>query len=473
MKNKLLLFSLLVSSLFAFGQNNQYILNVHITDKSGSAVASHPVVILKENGPKKILTGKDGFARDTSLLKPGYTATYTISIEDPCMNAPYTTAVKTFPGTENIKYTLCNSIISNPCKVSFKAVATDAKQQTFTFVAEPQDPSYKYSWEFGDGTTGEGSKIQHFYAKPGVYVITVKMVTPDGCVAVYTDKLQVGSTTPTPNPSLLTCTCCASMDISLSNDSSNIYFFKAKAGFKDAIFNWTIDGVTITGNEAKYKFNKGGSYIIQLQAKSNECEVKINKTLIVKAPTTGGGGTDPNDCKIDFSYAYLSNTSNEVKFKPLLIDPTIAAQYFWSFGDGTSSSEMSPVHKFPKSGTYSVTLVVYFGNAKKCTITKEVTIKVNFSGNIDSESGIGISKVYPNPVISDQLTIDIKAIKAGMVDIQIFNQSNQLIKNIPAWLNPGENTIIFNLETIQNGIYYAVVNNDGLVTKGEAFMISR
>ncbi len=474
MKNLYLVFCLLLGSLFGYGQTNQYILNVHISDKSGTPVAGHSVVIVKENGPVKIQTGKDGVARDTSLLKPGYTAAYTISIEDPCLNAPYVTTVKTFPGTEDIKYVLCNKTVADLCKVAFKAFSADAKQMSFTFIPEPQDPNNKYSWDFGDGSTGEGTKVQHTFAKEGVYVVTVKMVTPTGCVAVYSEKIKAGSSTTTPNPSTLSCSCCASMDISLSPDAKDVYLFKGKAGFKNAQFTWDINGVSISGSDAKYKFEKNGSYIITMQAKSDECDVKIKKTLIIKsASTTGGGNTDPNDCKIDFSYAYLSNISSEVKFKPLLTDPTISAQYFWSFGDGTSSNEMSPVHKFAKTGTYKVTLVVYIWNTKKCTITKEITIKTALNGNTGSGSEMKISKIFPNPVKSDIITIDIQSDVNGTIEIQLFNQSNQLIKNIPAVLNPGENTLFLALDNISNGMYYLVISNNGTITSGESILIAR
>lgn len=473
MKNLYFLSCFLLSSFIGLCQSNQYILNIHISDKTGSPVSGKSVVIIKENNIVKIQTGNDGIARDTSLLKPGYTATYTVSIEDPCLNAPYTTVVKTYPGIEDIKYTLCNKTIADLCKVSFKAFSADAKNTTFTFLAEPQDPNNKYSWDFGDGTNAEGSKVQHTYLKSGIYVVTVKMVTANGCVAVYSEKLTVGSTTTTPNPSTLSCTCCATMDISLSPDTKDVYVFKAKAGFANALFSWQINGQTISGNETKYKFEKGGSYVIQLQAKSDECDVKIKKTLIVQAPTTGGGNTDPNDCKIDFSYAYLSNASSEVKFKPLLTDPTISAQYFWSFGDGTSSSEMSPVHKYSKSGTYSVTLVIYFSNTKKCTITKDITIKVNFIGNDGSEAGTSLFKTYPNPVKSDQITLDIKSKEGGKVEIQLFNQNNQMVKIISAELNQGENTTMISLENLQNGLYYVVVSDNGFSKNVEQFLISR
>ncbi|MFA6924174.1 MAG: T9SS type B sorting domain-containing protein [Bacteroidales bacterium] len=53
--------------------------------------------------------------------------------------------------------------------------------------------------------------------------------------------------------------------------------------------------------------------------------------------------------------------------------------YKWDFGDGTTSSEINPVHNFPGSGTYTVSLIST--DASKCniadTVSKEVVITIN------------------------------------------------------------------------------------------------
>lgn len=38
----------------------------------------------------------------------------------------------------------------------------------------------KYSWDFGDGTTGEGIRVKHSYAKPGEYKVVLKVVDLSG-----------------------------------------------------------------------------------------------------------------------------------------------------------------------------------------------------------------------------------------------------------------------------------------------------
>ncbi|MBL7831031.1 MAG: T9SS type A sorting domain-containing protein, partial [Saprospiraceae bacterium] len=71
------------------------------------------------------------------------------------------------------------------------------------------------------------------------------------------------------------------------------------------------------------------------------------------------------------------------------------------------------------------------------------------------------------------ITLDIKSKEGGKVEIQLFNQNNQMVKIISAELNQGENTTIISLENLQNGLYYVVVSDNGFSKNVEQFLISR
>ncbi|RYF87186.1 MAG: PKD domain-containing protein [Chitinophagaceae bacterium] len=48
--------------------------------------------------------------------------------------------------------------------------------------------------------------------------------------------------------------------------------------------------------------------------------------------------------------------------------------YSWDFGDGTTSTQLSPSHTFTALGTYNVTLVVTGSNGCSATITKQIKV---------------------------------------------------------------------------------------------------
>ena len=107
---------------------------------------------------------------------------------------------------------------------------------------------------------------------------------------------------------------------------------------------------------------------------------------------------------------------------------------------------------------FELTLVIYFSNTKKCTITKDISVTTVIGGNENSGTSMIISKVYPNPSKNSSVPVDINTIETAKAEIQLYNQANLLISNIPVQLSSGENTIFLDFESIPNGLYLIKVN---------------
>ena len=54
-----------------------------------------------------------------------------------------------------------------------------------------------------------------------------------------------------------------------------------------------------------------------------------------------------------------------VNFKTLILDEHSTLEYFWEFGDGSTSNEKSPTHVYEEDGEYSCKLTVKDGNVEK------------------------------------------------------------------------------------------------------------
>lgn len=70
--------------------------------------------------------------------------------------------------------------------------------------------------------------------------------------------------------------------------------------------------------------------------------------------------------------------SHTVAFTDTSVIPGLAIHtWSWDFGDGSTSNEQNPIHKFQKAGTYAVTLTVEHGKpGKPCphTVTQEIDV---------------------------------------------------------------------------------------------------
>ncbi|MEA2435390.1 MAG: hypothetical protein QOG54_2847 [Actinomycetota bacterium] len=75
-------------------------------------------------------------------------------------------------------------------------VPTDAvTRQKITFDASGSTDEggsiSSYQWDFGDGQTGSGSKVEHAYRKPGYYEVTLTVSEPDGALATRRRTISV------------------------------------------------------------------------------------------------------------------------------------------------------------------------------------------------------------------------------------------------------------------------------------------
>ena len=103
---------------------------------------------------------------------------------------------------------------------------------------------------------------------------------------------------------------------------------------------------------------------------------------------------------VDFSASPLSGSAPlTVSFTPIL-NGTVS-QYVWSFGDGSSSDQMSPSHVYTGQGTYNVALLVTFTSGGSGSVTKSGYITVNGSGPTPTSTMTPIPTPTPVPLAAN------------------------------------------------------------------------
>ncbi|MFT6147647.1 MAG: peptidyl-prolyl cis-trans isomerase B (cyclophilin B) [Saprospiraceae bacterium] len=101
-----------------------------------------------------------------------------------------------------------------------------------------------------------------------------------------------------------------------------------------------------------------------------------------------------------------------------------ADTYFWDFGDGTSSIETSPTHKYNFSGTYNVTLVSY-KEGQELKSTKSFTLREAAKRIVEIETEFGIIKAELYNFTPKHRDNFLKLAEEGYYDGTLFHRVMQ------------------------------------------------
>lgn len=131
--------------------------------------------------------------------------------------------------------------------------------------SEPlKDPGLKYSWDFGDGTTGEGIKVAHVYNNPRVYWAKLKVTNagPAECstsVDMKEAKVIAPSLSVASEKEML-------VKISPERPGVKFQFRQPKtAGVKAFKYSWDFgDGSKAEGNPVYHVYKEGTDFTVKL-----------------------------------------------------------------------------------------------------------------------------------------------------------------------------------------------------------------
>ncbi|HSC38764.1 MAG TPA: PKD domain-containing protein, partial [Chitinophagaceae bacterium] len=213
-------------------------------------------------------------------------------------------------------------------------------------------PITGYQWDFGDGGSSSQQIPLHTYTTQGIYTVKLTYTTAEGCTgtftyanAVYAGQKPVAAFASTPPDA------CASTPIVFTDKSTG------------TITSWLWqfgDGSTDTSHNPAHLYNDTGYFSVRLIAANYGCAdtVQLNNVVHINAPISRFGvGAD---CATPFLYAFNNYSVG-------------ATSWNWDFGDGSTSTGISPTHTFAATGTYHVKLTVSNG---VCTHTSTYPARV-------------------------------------------------------------------------------------------------
>ncbi len=269
----------------------------------------------------------------------------------------------------NVVSNVPTSTITTPSG-TYDSVKLSCKYATptvqFVNTSTPQNALSTYYWNFGDPTTNaDTSNLAapiYTYADTGAYRAYLVM-----------------------NPGQLG-TCTDTIWFNVRVYYNNIYGFKVatsgtkytceliqftdttKGGPNPMSYYWTFgDGDTSHHQSPSHVYIKGGTYTVtEIVQNSGGCKDTTTKslTIISKFPTAA------------ILNPLLDCSSDTIHFQT----PTTSANYYWSFGDPTTTTDTSwlvnPTYVYPDSGVYTVSLIINVGYPKTCVDTALATFQV-------------------------------------------------------------------------------------------------
>ena len=271
-----------------------------------------------------------------------------------------------------------------------------------------------YIWDFGDGSTSsDPDPGSHTYDLYGQYAISLTVIN-GVCIETHSELITINPIPPIVDFDYDPEFGCKPLTVNFTNLSE---FVDPESYFWD--FG---DGATSTEINPSHTYVSTGTYSVSLRA-SNPLDTLVEfKPLIIEVFDLPVASFDvrPNPVFIPDEEVQFRNTSLG------------AVSYLWDFGDGTTSTEHSPLHLYTREGIYTVRLIATNEYGCSDTLIAEGAVEAKISGNVLIPNAF-----TPNPEGPNGGVINLEKgrndvfypVTRGVTDffMQIFNRWGELI----------------------------------------------
>ena len=220
--------------------------------------------------------------------------------------------------------------------------------------------NWNYRWDFGDGNFSTDPNTNSYtYATFGVYPITLEVTDPiSNCIGIYRDTIEIIAIPPVVDFAYDVPSGCAPLTVTFTNMSQY-----ASPG----TYQWDFgDGIgTSRQQNPTYTYYDPGVYSVSLSA-SNELDsvVTERKEFIIEVfpEVRANFSVRPDVVYLPGEEVQMVNRSE------------FGDSYWWDFGDGNSSTEFEPRHRYTEAGYYDITLIAtsQYGCSDTLTIERVV-----------------------------------------------------------------------------------------------------
>lgn len=238
-----------------------------------------------------------------------------------------------------------------------------------------------YTWDFGDGAQADGASVQHQYAEPGTYTVTLTVRDDANVVnSSATDQLHVFvndqpiaqiETDMRSNRTVAVGEAIAFDGTESVDSDGNIIAYRWDFG----------DGTTGSGEQITHVFTEPGQYEVTLTIEDDSgsstsiarqtVEVVVNQKPVARA----GSDQLVTASEVSFDGSASADPDGEL------------TQFAWDFGDGNSGTGPTPSHVYRAPGTYQVVLTVTDNSGTRTSQTAD-TLSVIVNARPVADAGL-------------------------------------------------------------------------------------
>ncbi|TRX51870.1 PKD domain-containing protein [Fulvivirga sp. M361] len=229
---------------------------------------------------------------------------------------------------------LSNAVtINDIAGLGFEADITSSCENAPVIMFNSEGAHTSQLWDFGDGNTTYGTTVQHTYASPGIYTVSLSVENSDGCQAtiVKSDYIEIFNAAGgiiTYSDSII----CAGNEVTFLDESSEL-----------TSITWTFnDGFTSTENPLTRSFRTSGTYsfsAVTTDTRGCSSVQEFTEAIRVASALTPDIQTSTLEGCAPHTITFNNTTAD-------------GALFSWEI-DGLSFQGASANYKFTRPGVYS------------------------------------------------------------------------------------------------------------------------
>ena len=214
-------------------------------------------------------------------------------------------------------------------------------------------------WNYGDSTKPDtllSDPFAHTYLKAGMFDVSLKIIDNNGCYDTVSNADAINITKPIADFSVNdTLTCAGSL----------VHFLDSSQGIS-LLYAWNFgDGQTSGNPEPLHNYTAEGSYNVKLIVRDKyNCIDSISKLQYIRVANPVADFLLP-DTLFSCPPAKIDPVNNSFNYNAIT----------WDFGDGNTSSQITPEHYYTAPGNYILSLVVQGYGTCYDTIVKPLVVK--------------------------------------------------------------------------------------------------